>query len=315
MKNKDFITLNEMFRRLNKMDKVYTLFDKLTFLNIFIIWALIVITFGAVYYFLAGPNSFLLYNPNNTPVNSSLDSIYFSFITATTTGFGDIIPYGIFKVVAILEVVFGLLLLAFVTSKLVSIKQDAILSEIYEISFNEKISRLRSSLLLFRQNLNRIIDRIEEGSVRKREISDIYIHLASLDNVLNEALTFFGKVGGSFTKVLDSLSTELIANSVMKSFEKLDELIITLNQVKMEWKRDVTIELVNRCIGLNENLFEKIKSMGALPEKSISDLTAQKSKIIESIKSGLNVPAVQILGENGAGWARTINLPDIGRLH
>ena len=114
--------------------------------------------------------------------------------------------------------------------------------------------------------------------------------------MLNEALTFFGKVGGSFTKVLDSLSTELIANSVMKSFEKLDELIITLNQVKMEWKRDVTIELVNRCIGLNENLFEKIKSMGALPEKSISDLTAQKSKIIESIKSGLNVPAVQILG-------------------
>src|SRR3989338_7023782 len=105
MKNKDFITLNEMFRRLNKMDKVYTLFDKLTFLNIFIIWALIAITFGAVYYFLAGPNSFLLYNPNNTPVNSSLDSIYFSFITATTTGFGDIIPYGIFKVVAILEVV------------------------------------------------------------------------------------------------------------------------------------------------------------------------------------------------------------------
>ncbi len=86
-------------------------------------------------------------------INNLPDSIYFSFVTATTTGFGDFLPQGWFKLIVIAEVICGLLLLALVTSKLVSIKQDILLKEIYDMSFYERINRLRSGLLLFRQNL------------------------------------------------------------------------------------------------------------------------------------------------------------------
>lgn len=217
-----------------------------------------------------------------------LDYIYFSFITATSTGYGDILPFGYFKIVTVFEVIFGLLLLAFVTSKLVSIKQDIILNEIYEISFNEKINRLRSSLLIFRQNLGRIIEKIEDNSIRKREINDIYIYASSLEDTLNEISALIGTSGKNyFKKVLDPLNTELLFNSIINSFEKLNELINTLNHSKLDWRREIALNLINKCISLNEVLFTRLSSSKNIADKSIADLNSQKNKVVEMIKNGL----------------------------
>lgn len=282
------ISLNQLFDKFRSKG-FNTLMDKFTFFHIFLIWTLIIIVFGLMYYLLTSSYSFLFYNPVNSPVGGVLDSIYFSFVTATSTGYGDILPFGLFKVMAIVEVVFGLMLLAFVTSKLISIKQDVILSEIYEISFNEKINRLRSSLLVFRQNLNRIINKIEEGSVRKRELNDVYTYFSSFEDILNEVESLMGTSSGNyFKKVLDPLSTELLFNSILSSFEKMNELIAILNQAKSEWRRDITLDLINRCISINDALFSKLNSSKNVSEKTITDLNSQKSKVVEMIRGGLS---------------------------
>ena len=219
---KKFIDLNELFDQ----KKVSSLIDKLTFFKIFFIWTIVIFIFGFVYFIFSSIGSYLYFSRSGAPIDSVLDHIYFSFITATSTGYGDIIPIGFFKILAIVEVVFGLLLLAFVTSKLISIKQDIILNELYEISFNEKLSRLRSSLLLFRQNINRTIDKVESGTIRKREVQDIYVTLSSLEDILNEILFQMEKPEErGFTKVIDPLNTELIFTSITQSFEKFSELI------------------------------------------------------------------------------------------
>src|SRR3989338_6930496 len=145
---KDFVHVEEIGREREPSDgKFVNWIDKLKFIHILILWVFIIMSFGMAYYFLANVNSFLYYNLDQSPITRVIDAVYFSFVAATTTGFGDIIPMGVFKIVSIIEVIFGLLLLALVTSKLVSIKQDMILDEIYESSLNEKINRLRSSLL------------------------------------------------------------------------------------------------------------------------------------------------------------------------
>ena len=288
MKTREIVPLNEMLKRIQKIRKIYTFLDKLTFFHIFSIWTVIVVLFGLGYSFFSTSSSFLSHSSGNLKVVSILDGIYFSFITATSTGFGDIIPHGFFRVISIFEVVFGLLLLAFVTSKLISIKQDIILGEIYEISFGERISRIRSSLLLFRQNLNRIIDRAENNTIWRREISDLYIHFSSFENILAEISTMYVKgTTSKFTKVIDSVNTELLLYSTLKSFEKLDELITTLNTAKIDWKRDLTLSVIGKCMGVNESLFSKIMSIGSINEKSINELNTQKNKVIESIKGGL----------------------------
>ncbi len=290
---KKFISLNQLFSQLRSRG-FNTWLDRLTFFRILLIWASIIVIFGAVYYFFSGSQSYLFYQlKNNSPIGLK-DSIYFSFITATSTGYGDILPFGHFKVLAIVEVVSGLLLLAFVTSKLISIKQDIILSEIYDISFNEKINRLRSSLLVFRQNLSRVINKIEEHSIRKREVNDIYIHISSLEDTLNEIVSLVNiSSDNHFKKILDPMNTELLFNSVIHSFEKLTELIHLLNESKLDWKREVTLDLINRCISLNNALFDKLNVSKNLAEKTAIDLNAHKNKVIEMIKSGLIAPQEQ----------------------
>lgn len=258
--------------------------DRLSLTKIFIIWAVVVCLFGVFFYIFSSQAGYLVYNLEPDSHVSFIDTIYFSFVTATN-GFGSIVPAGYFKIVAMLEIVLGLFVLAIITSKLVSIKQDVILDEIYEISFNERISRIRSSLLLFRQNLGRILSRIEDSTVRKRELNDFYLYLSNFEDTLNEIINFICRPGNRiFSKSIDKVNSELILNSILSSFEKIHELTASLNDASLEWKRETTLFLIDRCISINEGLFKDLKQTNIVPEQTLRRLEDQKIKIIEDIR-------------------------------
>ncbi len=277
------------FRDINKaleefhQHQVTSWVDRVTFVHILVVWATVIVLFGLFYFYFSNSMNHLYYNVKYEPVKDLLDAIYFSFITATSTGFGDILPLGTFKIISILEVVFGLLLLAFVTSKLISIKQNAMLNEIYDISFQERINRLRSTLLLFRQHLNRLISAIEQGTIQKREIQEVYVYISQFEDTLSEIIGLVERGRKyQFTKEIDSVSAELILNSISSSLEKLREFLMLSNQKKLEWKRDVTMTVLHRCIAINETVFGTMSS--ALPEKRLADLSARNRQVIQGIQ-------------------------------
>jgi hypothetical protein len=275
--------------------KVKNWLDRLSFPAIMLVWITLVMIFGALYYFLTDNNTFLYYNPTQAPVEGILNHIYFSFITATTTGFGDIVPMGGFRVIAIVEVVLGFLLLAVVTSKFISVKQNVILEEIYEVSFHERINRLRSSLLIFRQNIGRIISRIEENEIKKREINDLYTYVSSFEDILREVYILIHKPEGSqYTKTLDPLNAEVVINSIINSFEKLNELIVVMDQNKIEWRREVTTHMMYKCINLNQEIFDNLNSEKRLSEKTMMDMNAHKSKAIDLLRNAINIKQEEI---------------------
>ncbi|PIN87213.1 hypothetical protein COV19_00740 [Candidatus Woesearchaeota archaeon CG10_big_fil_rev_8_21_14_0_10_44_13] len=277
------------FIRKFRTKELSTWIDKLTFFRIFVLWTSAVVIFGLLFFVFSGESSYLVYSQSNEHVSTMVDSIYFSFVTATTTGFGDVVPVGFFKIMSVFEVVFGLILLAFVTSKIVSIKQDVILNEVYDISFSEKINRMRASLLLLRQNINKVIDKAETNSIKKREASEIYTYISSFEDMLTEIMGLIGTPEKhQFKKVVDPLETELIFNSVLQTFERFNELMQTLDKQGFEWRREVTISVVHRCLELNKELFDRLNSSKSLPEKKIADLNVQKNKAVDMIKIALS---------------------------
>ena len=285
---KETVNLKDM-RKYIKRRGFSSWLDKFSFWNILLIWVIVIAVFGIIYYFFSNSQMYLLNVSTQQPINSLMDTVYFSFVTATTTGFGDILPVGIFKIMAMFEVIGVLLLLALVTSKLVSIKQDAILGELYDISINDRINRLRSFLLLFRQNLSRIMTKIEENTLRKREVSELYIYISALEDVLAQTLSMISRNGktNGFTKSIDAVNTELIMNSIFSSFEKLNELICLLNESKIEWKRDVTLNLINKCLNEDDILVKNLESAHYLNEKILAELKARNLVIVESLKNSL----------------------------
>ncbi len=284
---KKYIHINQLIKQINqKSMKIWT--DKLSFLHIFVFWIILIITFGGMYFFLSNDTSFLFYPALGLHVSDIKDSVYFSFVAATTTGFGDIVPLGWFKVISVLEVIFGLLLLAVVTSKLVSIKQDAILSEVYELSFNERINRLRSSLLVFRQNLDRTISKIEEGSIKRREINNLYVYISSFEDALKETFSLITRNEvHQFVKNIDAVNTQLIFNSILSSFEKVHELLSSMTEANLEWRSEINKNFVNGCLNINENLFAELNKSTMILKQTLQDLNARRSEVVSKIKEEL----------------------------
>ncbi len=286
MSKKRNFSLNhiDFYRNFLSKKRLFSL-ERVDFYQILLTWFFLIFMLGIVYYFFLGIfGANLVSTITGEPITKITDTIYFSFITATSTGFGDIIPMGFFKIIAVLEVTLGLLLLAVVTSKLVSIKQDIILEELYEMSFTEKINRLRSSLLLFRQHASRIATHVDAGTVDKREIYDLYVYIHSLETVLEEMLPMVNpEEKHIFSKVIDPLDSELLINSILQSFERLSELVTALSKSSLQWKRPVTLATIKRCVSLNRQLFSKvIVSQKKMP--GMNETIADNERIVKEIE-------------------------------
>jgi hypothetical protein len=234
-----------------KTKQLIKLLDKASFTDIFLIWLGVIIIFGFIY---SINTSAMLTEPT-----SFLNAIYFSFITATTAGFGDIIPTGIGKIIVIIEVLISLLIYGVVISKIVSIKQEAILDEIYTISFQERITRLRSMLYLFRSDLNRVIERMNDGKSRTTTVreSAVYFHtfantMSDIDKLLSDRDT-----DSHYIKGVDFSTFELILNSIIISMDKVTDFFNLIQKTKTPVNKVIFSYPLGMIYNVNKKILHK----------------------------------------------------------
>jgi potassium channel LctB len=122
-------------------------------------WLGIIIFFGVVYW-TAGIGMGWGLQAGDTVVKPDLDglgtAIYFSFVTALSIGYGDVIPLGPLRVLAVTEGIAGLLIFGCVISKLVSRRQEELVEEIHRTTFEDRLDRVRTNLHLVLSDLEAI---------------------------------------------------------------------------------------------------------------------------------------------------------------
>jgi len=98
-------------------------------------------------------------------------SIYFSFVTATSLGYGDVLPMGALRIVAIMEAVAGLLVFGAVVSKFVSRRQDQLVREIHRVTFEQRLARVQTDLHLVLSELQAISAMCAEGNAQAERVA------------------------------------------------------------------------------------------------------------------------------------------------
>jgi hypothetical protein len=84
-----------------------------------------ILIFGAIYQILGEVAGKEFITPDESTA-TFLDCIYFSVTTATTLGYGDLQPLGWARLVACIEVIFGLVFVGYSISQIFSAKQEAL---------------------------------------------------------------------------------------------------------------------------------------------------------------------------------------------
>ena len=156
---------------------------------LFRLWLEIVLGCGVAYWVMAAlsPRAALVANgvPVATGVQGLLPALYFSAVTATSIGYGDIVPAGAARVLAVGEGIAGLILFGCVVSKFVSRRQEELIGQIHRIAFEDRLGRVRTNLLLVRTEL--------QATARLCEGSDIPPPEA-LARVESAAMVFVGEL-------------------------------------------------------------------------------------------------------------------------
>jgi len=136
--------------QMHKFDKsILSQIQRRSALQLFLIWMGMVGLCGTAYWLLAiaGDHGLLEHDaPVGVDLKGFADSIYFSFVTATSIGYGDIVPIGFARVIAVIEAVSALLLFGAVIAKFVSHRQDEMMSEIHRVTFEERLDRVQTNL-------------------------------------------------------------------------------------------------------------------------------------------------------------------------
>ena len=97
-------------------------------------------------------------------------ALYFSFVTATSVGYGDVVPVGFARAVAIAEAVAGLLIFGAVIAKFVSRRQERLVEETHRLAFEDRLDRVQTNLHLVLSDLQGIAAMCDEGRVPSARI-------------------------------------------------------------------------------------------------------------------------------------------------
>lgn len=100
-----------------------------------------------------------------------LTALYYSVATATTLGYGDVTPLGVARAVAVFESIAGLLLFGALIAKFLSRRQEALMRDLHELSFEERLARVQASMHRVIGDLTQLADTCERNAADPARIA------------------------------------------------------------------------------------------------------------------------------------------------
>jgi len=210
---------------------------RLPYSTLFSLWMLLAALFAVAYALLA------TFSPANAPPQllglSPLarlgDSIYFSVITATSTGYGDIFPMGFSKALASIQSISALFIFATFVTKLVSQQQEIAVKQMHRLTYEDVFHNTREGLYIIRNDFDRIIDKLER---KESLMSEDWENLATAyklgQSLLLEIPDFYSSEDAALYTI-DARREQLLMEAVHRTLQRVNHLIDAFSMAGIDW--------------------------------------------------------------------------------
>lgn len=277
---------------------VVELIDKLTVSRLIITFISAIILFSLVFYFLTLTGNGIAFSFTDEEVLGYFDCLYFSIVTISSLGYGDIRPVGIARFVCSVEVIVGLAFVGLLVSRLASRKQDLHLSIIYKNIVRESLDNFHATFKSLADQHAKAHESIVQYSTKTtqpREEEDLQKSLRELYSQLK------GAVNG-LRQYFDYCITNNIVYDhnhfrlLLKISRNLNKILNILNNFP-ERGRDIFFNSVSKrkidkslisVLGMLKSLCELAKGEEILQECSKAEKVVNEIRVIYDIAKNDN---------------------------
>jgi hypothetical protein len=208
--------------------------ESISYWGLFLITALMLLGSAIIYTYQQWPG------PDDTYVRYNyLDCLYFSIVTFTSLGYGDMTPLGLSRLVAGVEVFSGLFIVAILVGKVASERQNTWIQLIYTSLNQDRLNNFKKSINELIAKLRPVIDENDEKEIRK-ELDKILPFISGIKNYL-----LFQSNQGKLANFGNKSSLKGLYNSLIE-LQKL--LIATYKNGKFSIDTNIKIENIQVII-------------------------------------------------------------------
>lgn len=203
------------------------------------LWATLVLLFAMAYFSLGQ------WLPSHAPVpigsesvlQSFGDSIYFSIITATTVGYGDIIPQGLSKFLAATQSIFAFFVFGVCISKLVSHKQEIAIRQMHKLTFEDVFRNTREGLYIVRKDFDHTMLQAETVKrIDEEHWENLMVAYKQAQSLIAEIPDFYRGDGDLYT--IDERREQLLQEAVHRTLHRINQLLDTFARSGIDWMAD-----------------------------------------------------------------------------
>ena len=198
----------------------------LPYRTLFELWIASVFLFAALYLsvtYIPGGLHGLRGIAGESLLQQALDALYFSAVTSTTVGYGDISPIGIAKFFAAVEGFLGFFGVGLLTAKIVSIKQDVVLNHIQKVSFDSFFRDMREDLFIVRRDFDGIMKEARKGSVSEKSLQNLVTACSTCEMLIEEIPLFYTIEQELYT--IDAKREVLLLDALQRTVLQLSKLV------------------------------------------------------------------------------------------
>lgn len=214
--------------------------EKLTKLNystLFVIWLGMALFFAFAYFGLSfigdgehGPSQI----HDMAPVWRFYNALYYSVITATSTGYGDITPHGLSKIVASLQSISALFIFALFVTKLVSHQQEVTLNEVHRMAFEDMFHNTREGMYIARKDFDHVMRLLKKNeSIDVEHWENITTAYRQLQTLLEEIPDFYENEVHKYT--IDKNRENLLLEAVHRTLHRINQMLDLMSQKNVNW--------------------------------------------------------------------------------